>query len=335
MALDRASSRALGHIMDGGVGALDHSDVTRIRAIVDRIAELNGPGPRMVRVSEHRPTEHRPTGTGSPEGQPRIRLLQPVDEPRGLIISLGMGGWVAGSPDAEDTVARKLAERTSCTVALIDHRRAPEHRYPAAADDLYTAARWLWDRRRDLGHEGLAHMILGEGMGAALAIVTAARAGADPDGPRFALQLLVCPVTDARASGRGSTPGPLFTGDELDRFWDWYLAEPSLRLHPEVSPSMIRDAATLPPTVLVTAEYDPAGADGAAFAEQLRASGTPVAHRHYEGQMHGLLAVVAIPLGERVFQHLVRAVRGYTARFSDADPPRPAEMGEWLNRIIK
>ena len=40
-----------------------------------------------------------------------------------------------GAIDEFDTLARKLAERTSCAVVLVDYRLAPEHRYPTAVDD--------------------------------------------------------------------------------------------------------------------------------------------------------------------------------------------------------
>ncbi len=47
-----------------------------------------------------------------------IRVLVPPQGARGVIVYLHGGGWVIGAIDEFDTLARKLAERTSCAVVL-------------------------------------------------------------------------------------------------------------------------------------------------------------------------------------------------------------------------
>ena len=64
-----------------------------------------------------------------------MRILVPPQGARGVIVYLHGGGWVIGAIDEFDTLGRKLAERTSCAVVLVDYRLAPEHRYPTAVDD--------------------------------------------------------------------------------------------------------------------------------------------------------------------------------------------------------
>ena len=59
-----------------------------------------------------------------------MRVLVPPQGARGVIVYFHGGGWVIGAIDEFDTMARKLAERTSCAVVLVDYRLAPEHRYP-------------------------------------------------------------------------------------------------------------------------------------------------------------------------------------------------------------
>ena len=71
-----------------------------------------------------------------------VRVLVPPQGARGVIVYLHGGGWVIGTIDEFDTLARKLAERTSCAVVLVDYRLAPEHRYPTAVDDCYAALEW-------------------------------------------------------------------------------------------------------------------------------------------------------------------------------------------------
>jgi len=289
--LDEAYARVLATLIPDDPTPPHGLTVDAFHELIKRISVFNGPGPEMTRVSDH-----VVDGNGR---SVRVRLLQPVPEPQGLMIFLGLGGWVAGNLDTWESMARKLAERTTCTTALVECRLAAQRPSPAA-DDVYAAARWLWDERRALGHEGLPLMVLGDGMGATLGALTVERGLSDPNGPRFALQFLICPATDA---------------------------EPA-RLTP-------LDGDAYPPTVVVTAEFDPAFGDRLDVVDPLRRAGAVVAHRHYERQMHGFFSILALPLGERVFQHVVRAVRGYTARFSTPGYPPPPNIADWLERIIK
>lgn len=326
--MNAASAKVLAAVMPDDPTFRVALTVEGMRQLVDRIRVMNGPGPAMARV-----THHAVPGADASVG---VRLLEPIPEPLGVILGMGCGGWVAGTADAWDTIGRKLAERTSCAVALVDFRRAPEHRYPAAIDDVFAASQWLWRTRQALGYDGLPYMILGEGMGAALAATTVARAARDPSGPSFALQLLICPMTDATTGPDTSVRDALvLSGKALAEFWDWYVPDAAQRADPDVSPLRIPDLAGSPPTVVVTAELDPAVAEGVAFVGRLREAGVAVAHRHYDGQGYGFFSMLAIPAGERVFQHVVRAVRGYIGRFCLSDTPPPLEMDAWLNRTIR
>lgn len=331
MALDRAGTQALALLRTDPPP--DPATPDGLRTLVARIAELNGPGPRPVRESEQT----------VPGTEVHLRLLGVAEPPRGLIVMVGLGGWVAGAPGPHETVARKLAERTSCDVALVDFRRAPEHPYPAPVDDVYAAARWLWHERSALGLGGTPMMVLGEGMGAALTTGIVRRALRDPDGPRFALQLLVCPVLDARAgdgSGdpagrRGSVTDTPVTRAAFDRLWDCYLPDPALRSDPDASPGSSTDWRGAPPTLVITAGHDAAAAEGTDFAARLSAADVPVVVRHFEDQMHGFFSILAARVGERAFQHVVRAVRGYTTRAARDALPTAAEIGPWLDRVVK
>ena len=115
------------------------------RAIASRIAGLAGPAPEMRRVEER-------TIDGV-DGSLILRVLTPFEYVRGVLVYYHGGGWVTGSVDEYETVARKLAERTSCAVVLVDYRLAPEHRYPAAVNDAYAALEWVGKHISDIAGE--------------------------------------------------------------------------------------------------------------------------------------------------------------------------------------
>lgn len=53
------------------------------------------------------------------------------------------GGWVMGSLDTHDGLRRQLAVRTGYPVIAVDYRRAPEHKFPAAFNDVVTVCEWV------------------------------------------------------------------------------------------------------------------------------------------------------------------------------------------------
>ena len=53
------------------------------------------------------------------------------------------GGWVIGDLDSHNVVCRMLAHEGELIVISVDYRLAPEHKFPAAADDAITATKWV------------------------------------------------------------------------------------------------------------------------------------------------------------------------------------------------
>ena len=90
--------------------------------------------PALYRVWEY------PVSNGG--HQVPVRVFKPAEAvgPAVLVFFHG-GGWVTGTVDSYDGVCADMAAMTGCTVASVDYRLAPEHRFPAAPEDCYAAAR--------------------------------------------------------------------------------------------------------------------------------------------------------------------------------------------------
>src|SRR3954469_21621537 len=126
---------------------------------------------------------------------PRVRVLIPRAQVRGAIVYYHGGGWVTGGIDQYDALGRRLAARTGCAVVLVGYRLAPEHRYPTAVEDAWTALRWTADHLEEIAGAAVPIIVAGDSAGGCLAAVMAQRAG--ESGPEIALQVLVYPVTDS------------------------------------------------------------------------------------------------------------------------------------------
>ena len=70
------------------------------------------------------------------------RVYSPSSSAPGVVLYFHGGGWVVGSLDGWDASVRGLAVASGCDVVSVDYRLAPEHVFPAAADDAYDALVW-------------------------------------------------------------------------------------------------------------------------------------------------------------------------------------------------
>ncbi|MGW4159693.1 alpha/beta hydrolase [Streptomyces sp. NPDC004788] len=194
------------------------------------------------------------------------------------------GGWVLCDLDTHDRLCRALAARTGATVVSVDYRRAPEHRFPAAEDDVYAALEWAAAR-----HPGRPLVLAGDSSGGNLAAACALRAR-DHRGPALAGQLLIYPVLDHRLAGESAdtyAEGFFHTTAHMRWYWQQYLDPDTDPV--AASPGLADDVSDLPPTLIVLADCDPLRDEGLAYARRLSASGVPVHVQLHTGVFHGFL----------------------------------------------
>ena len=308
MALDSATVRLLEQLTEADGKPLHECTPDEARAFLSELAELAGPAPEMQRVEERT--------IDGPDGQAILRILVPIQNPIGVLVYYHGGGWVLGSIDEFDTVARKLAERTSSAVVLVEYRLAPEHRYPAAVDDSYAALEWVGGHLIDIAGQEVPLIVAGDSAGGNLAAVMAIRAR-DRNGPSIALQVLIYPVTDAEFD-RSCYVDPdnqlLLTRDAMIWFWDHYLPEASRRAEPDASPLHTENLSGLPPAIILTAEHDVLRDEGEAYAARLQGANVPTDLKRYGGQMHGFFTLLMLPGSELGFQQVVKAVKASIVR---------------------
>ena len=207
------------------------------------------------------------------------RLFTPVDAEPGVIVHLHGGGFVFNDIDVHDGVCRRLANRSRRRVLSVGYRKPPEHRFPAANEDVDTALGWLG--AQDIPGEWAIH---GDSAGANLALVGALR---NPG--RFAAMVLIYPFLDPTASfdsyalGEASGFGP----GEAGWYWEQYAASPADYANPDLAPLLSDRLDVLPPTFIATAEFDPLRDEGEELARRIVESGVETVAIRCLGQNHG------------------------------------------------
>lgn len=299
MTIDHATTQFLQAMLDAGGPPLEQMSPTQARALGPVLQQMYGPGPRMKSVHD----QSVPTSTG----EVGIRVFTPTGTALGVIIYLHGGGWVLGTLDEYDTLARQLASLTSCTVIVVDYPLAPEHPHPAAVVAAQAVTAWVGLHLGDFAEPDGPLIVMGDSAGGNLAAVIAQQARTD--GPEIALQVLIYPVTDSDTDTDGYRSPEnqlMLTGAGMRWFWDHYASGVQDRRDPRLAPLRAADLSGLPPAVVVTAEYDVLRDEGEGYADRLRAAGVPVDSRRFLGQMHMFFTLVNVLPG-------AAAAMGYVA----------------------
>ena len=203
------------------------------------------------------------------------------------------GGWVIGDLDSHDVVCRKLAHEAEMIVISVDYRLAPEHKFPAAADDAIAATKWIAANATTLGIDAAKISVGGDSAGGNLAAVVAL-AARDGDGPKLAGQVLIYPATDfAMTHPSHSEPETsiLLTHSVIRWFSNHYLSGTADVDNWKASPARAETLAGLPPSYVMTAGADPLRDEGDEYAARLKQAGVAVAYRHFPGQFHGFFTM--------------------------------------------
>jgi acetyl esterase len=229
-----------------------------------------------------------------PAGTIPVRIYTPNGTgPFPILVYYHGGGWVLGSLDTHDSICRELAHGAGCLVVSVDYRLAPEHKFPAAADDSYAALVWTAAHAAEIGGDPKRIAIGGDSAGGNLTCVVALMAR-DKGGPSLVLQLPVYPVTDVACdtpSYRDNAKGYLLEADAMTWFWDHYLPSRADGEQPYASPLRAADLRGLPPALVITAEFDPLRDEGEAYAARLEAAGVPTTLRRFDGMIHGFFGM--------------------------------------------
>jgi acetyl esterase/lipase/hemerythrin superfamily protein len=267
----------------------DHSDALRAllaergmdeREEVARVSELSIPG-----------------GDGQPL---TVRLYHPHGVgPFPVVLWVHSGGWVLFDLDTADASCRGLCNKAQAIVVSPDYRRAPEHPFPAAYDDVLATWQWLSSQAGHIGGDPQRTGIGGESVGGTMAAATVAQLVATGRPTPCAL-VCVYPVTTTEQVGPSMTDSadarplsrPLLSWMAMNAFAD----RPNATRDPRVDLLRLPESVlgAMPPTLVIGAERDVLRSQGEQFAARLRSAGAHVRYTAYRRVMHEFFGASAV-----------------------------------------
>jgi acetyl esterase len=247
----------------------------------------------------------------TPNGPIAVRVYTPLTKqpamPVGAVLQFHGGGYVLGSLDTHESVARYYCAHAGVVVVSVDYHLAPEHRFPTQLHDGYAALQWVAAQTSALGVDPVRIGVAGDSAGGNLAAALCAHARAQ-GGPPIACQALLYPVTDFRSHASYASHAEFGTGeyflsmDEMDWFRAQYLADVEAQAaDPLVSPMAASDLSGLPAALVTTSGVDPLRDEGRAYADRLAEAGVPVTYRCFETTIHACASFAGvIPAGREM-----------------------------------
>jgi len=280
MTLHPEAQKMLDELAALGLPDLREQSVAEVRA------RLGDPLENVVEVSDVVDEEF--TGPGSMVSVRRYVPVRDEEAPLNLVVFFHGGGWVIGSLDSHDGLARRLSAACHAVVVSVDYRLAPESRFPAAVDDCLAAVTWATGQSETWGVNGQLG-VAGDSAGGNLAAVVARACAAA--GTRLDRQVLLYPVTDSdlgTTSYRQFSEGFGLTRDAMAWFWEQYMGDADAT-QPDASPMQAAAVDGLAPAYVVTAEYDTLRDEGDSYARKLQDDGVDVTYECVPGVLHGFL----------------------------------------------
>lgn len=205
------------------------------------------------------------------------------------------GGFVKGDIDAHDPICRTLADASGCLVASMNYPLSPENPFPEALNAAKVVLYWISSHPKEISSDGRI-AIGGEDAGGNLAAVLTQEVRDEPH-LNISFQVLIYPQTDltcSMLSHQEYGSGYLLERESIEWYREQYLDGDHDLTDPRISPLYSSDFSSLPPALILTAEYDPMRDEGESYAQKLKEKGISVKLKRYQGMVHGFFQMAGL-----------------------------------------
>lgn len=225
-----------------------------------------------------------------------IRIYTPKGPgPFPVVVYYHGGGWVIADLDTYDASPRALANLANAVVVSAHYRQGPEHKFPAAHQDAFTAYRWVLANAKSLKGDPSKVAVVGESAGGNLAAAVSMMAR-DSGAQEPVHQVLVYPIAGYDVNSpsylENAAAKPL-NKPMMQWFFEQYLRSPADGKNPLID-LVHADVQKLPGTTVIAAQIDPLRSEGKALADHLKGEGVEVDYRNYEGAAHEFFGMAAV-----------------------------------------
>lgn len=198
------------------------------------------------------------------------------------------GAFIIQYPQEEGNVARYLASELGAYVVIPDYLAAPQAQHPVAEQQTYDTFLWARENATRFGWDGDRMTVGGPSAGGQLALEVALQAiDAGTYVPlAVSTEYGVADMSRANAERPSTKKNPVVSPALMSLVHGTYFKGVDWK-SPLASPIYHPRLAELPPTLVMTAEFDTLKNESNDLANKLRDLGVDVTHHEFPGVDHG------------------------------------------------
>jgi len=214
-----------------------------------------------------------------------------------VIINFHQGGFIQPLLPSMEYEAMRLAKRFKAVVFDVDYRVAPEHKFPAAIDDAYSAYLWVTEKAGDYGGDPSKIILTGIDAGANLAALVMHKAKKEGKLKGLKCVIMVCPSVDNPMVGYYDSyddyaAGYIYTKDQSQfNAQNYHDKSQWFANNADAWPIYEKEVAGLPPSLIITTEFDVLRDEGIAYGKRLEAAGNDVSIKCFPHQLHNFMGL--------------------------------------------
>ncbi|MCG3109460.1 Arylesterase [Metallosphaera sp. J1] len=242
----------------------------------------------------------------------RARLYVPSNrENLPVLVYYHGGGFVFGSIESYDGLSSLIAKESGVAVLSVEYRLAPEHKFPTAVNDSWDALLWISENGSKLGLDTSRLAVAGDSAGGNLSAVMTLL-DRDQGKRMIRYQVLIYPavnMVDNSPSIHEFGEGYFLTRSMMSWFGSMYFSSGRDAVSPYASPAL-GNLHDLPPSLVITAEYDPLRDQGETYSHSLNEARNVSTLVRYQGMIHGFLSFYPwITAGRLAIHHIAGVLR--------------------------
>ena len=246
----------------------------------------------------------------------RARVFYP-DESQGsaekapVILYIHGGGFIGTTFETVKNTCRGIAHKTGAVVVAFPYSLAPEKPFPHALIDGLAMLGWIRDNADLLGVDQEKIAVMGDSSGANIATAMTIF-DIESDNHWIKQQILLYPIVNMAMKETAEYKWSLDEYDihDNDEMITFIVKSLGIGVHyinklyakdvdlkdPLVSPLFASNKTIqqMPPTIIVTAEYDFLRIESEAYAKRLVTNGVPISFFRYRGLDHGFVDKIGI-----------------------------------------
>ena len=243
------------------------------------------------------------------DGVPADWVEVPESRNDKVVLYLHGGAWVCSYPNLHHNLVARLCRQIGAKALMVDYRLAPEHRFPAAIDDCWSAWRWLLAQ----GVAAKDIVIAGDSAGGNLSLALLHRIKAAGD-DMPACAVLISPVVDFTLSSPSMVTNEkrdsMFTGARMIGLRHLYI-DAAQMLHPDASP-LFADYRGLPPLLFQSSESEMLRDDSLRAAAKANASGVKIEVELWAGMPHVFQSMQMLPQSRAAIENMADFIRRHS-----------------------